>query len=344
MHKFWRDKKVLVTGGAGFIGSWLTKKLIDLGAQVTVLVETRTIPYDLIRNEYEVKVDIVYGLLQDFHLLEQVLDRYKIDTVFHLGAQTQVREAFLQPFNTYESNIRGTYNLLEACRSQSHMIKRIVVASSDKAYGIHDALPYIEATPLRAIYPYDVSKACTDLIALSYYHTYQLPLVVTRCGNVYGGRDFNWDRLIPSVIKSLYDNKKPILRSDGKALRDYVFVEDIVQAYLSIGEQLEKGQLQGEVFNLSTGQPTQVLQIVEMLAKVMRKEHLQPVIENNVQGEIPNQYLSAHKAWEILCWKPYIGLQLGLSMTVDWYEQFFKRERLPIQQQGVAEVTIWQTT
>lgn len=328
MNKFWQDKHVFITGGSGFIGSWLTRHLVDLGAEVTLLYYDHKEPCELINSGYFKKVHIIDEGLEDPITLARILYEYRIDTVFHLGAQTQVQEAYLNPFVTYESNIRGTYSLLEACRIQGESIKRIIVASSDKAYGAHEALPYLESTSLRAKYPYDVSKACTDLIALSYYHTYGLPVAVTRCGNVYGGGDFNWERLIPSVIKSLYHEKSPILRSDGTALRDYIFVEDVVQAYLTLGEQLDIKNLQGEAFNFSGSEPTSVIQVVGLLTQLMNKTHLTPIIENNTQAEIPNQHLSAQKAWEKLGWKAYIPLKLGLSMTFDWYLQFFKEEDL----------------
>ena len=189
MKIFWKNKKVFVTGSTGFLGSWLTKHLVDLGAEVTLLFYESKNESELIRSGYIKKVKIVEGALQDYSLLEQAIYENQIDTVFHLGAQTQVTEAVSNPLETYESNVRGTYFLLEACRSNKQLIKRIIVASSDKAYGSSINLPYIEETPLKAIYPYDVSKACTDLIALSYYHTYGLPVVITRCSNIYGGGD-----------------------------------------------------------------------------------------------------------------------------------------------------------
>lgn len=327
MNPFWKDKKVFITGSTGFIGSWLTKRLVDLGAQVAILFYESNFESELVRSGYIKKVRIVKGLLQDYSILEKIIYENGIDTVLHLGAQTQVVEAILNPLETYESNVRGTYSLLEACRIHRKQVKRIVVASSDKAYGTSTILPYVEETPLRAVYPYDVSKACTDLIALSYYHTYGLPIVVSRCGNVYGGGDFNWDRLIPSVIKSFYDEISPRLRSNGESLRDYVFVEDIVNAYLMLGEQLEAKHLEGQAFNFSANQPKTVLEVVHLIGRFMKKDHLKPIIINEAQREIKNQYLNSEKAEKILNWKPYFNLNLGLQLTIDWYQNFFKHEK-----------------
>lgn len=320
MKKFWKDKKVFVTGAGGFIGSLLMKHLVDSGAQVAILLYQVENKNELIKN----KVRVFEGELQDYSVLEKIIYEEEIDTVFHLGAQTQVKEAFLNPLATYESNVRGTYSLLEACRVHKAYIKRIIVASSDKAYGSAVNLPYTEDTPLKALYPYDVSKACTDLIALSYYHTYGLPVVVTRCGNVYGGGDFNWDRLIPSTIKSFYEDLAPSLRSDGMSFRDYVFVEDIVNAYVILAKNLEEKHLAGQAFNFSTNQPSSTLEIVQLIGRFMKKDHIQPIIMNEAHAEIKNQYLTSEKAYKILRWKPYFNLKIGLEMTVDWYVSFFK--------------------
>lgn len=328
MKSFWKDKKVFVTGSTGFIGSWLTKRLVDLGAGISVLLYQSKNESELIRSGYINKVRVIEGGLQSYSTLEKVIFEYQIDTIFHLGAQTQVAEAILNPLETYESNIRGTYFLLEACRKHKQLLKRIVVASSDKAYGSSPSLPYLEETPLSANYPYDVSKACTDLIALSYYHTYRLPIAVTRCGNVYGGGDFNWDRLIPSTIQSLYHDKSPSLRSDGSSLRDYIFIEDIVNAYLTLAENLEKKSLGGQAFNFSTNQPTSVIKVVDLIGRFMKKVYLKPIIMNEARGEIKDQYLSSEKAKEILNWKPYFNLNLGLELTVDWYSNFFKKSKI----------------
>lgn len=328
MKKFWKDKQVFVTGATGFIGSWLTRYLVGLGAHVTVLIYGDIPSSQLRRGGYLKKVRIVEGPLQDLQLLAKTLYEHDIDTVFHLGAQTQVTEALCDPFNTFEANIRGTYSLLEACRVQRRALKRIIVASSDKAYGVHADLPYVEETPFCPQSPYDVSKACADWIARSYYQTYHLPVVVTRCGNVYGGGDFNWDRLIPSVIKSLHQNQHPVLRSNGQSLRDYIFIADVVEAYLTLGAQLEEKTLHGEAFNFGTGKPIKTLDIVEHLIRLTNKKHFTPIIEDRATGEISEQYVSSQKAWDTLQWKPKFSFALGLSMTLEWYLQFFREEEV----------------
>jgi CDP-glucose 4,6-dehydratase len=326
MVAFWKDKQVLVTGGSGFIGSHLTRSLINQGAQVIVLCCDTQEKQRILRRQSLERLKMIQGYLQDYSLLEKILVEEKIDTVFHLGAQTQVTQALLSPLLTYESNIKGSYSLLEACRIHRKYLKRMIVASSDKVYGDSLELPYTEETPLKATYPYDVSKLCMDVMALSYYQTYGLPIAVTRCGNVYGGGDFNWERLIPSTICSLHEDCAPQLRSDGTALRDYIFIEDIVNAYLTLAENLEKKQLQGHVFNFGTSTPTSVLEVVSMISELMQKRHLIPIILNQAKQEIKHQYVSAKKARELLNWKPYFTLKTGLEMTVEWYLQFLEKE------------------
>jgi len=332
---FWKNKKVFVTGSSGFIGTSLLRRLTHYGAQVIAF--DKEAPVDALFKREQTRITKVQGSLSNYTLLQTTLSEYSIDTIYHLGAQTQVQSAFSDPFTTYETNIRGTYCLLEACRRSTKHIKRIIIASSDKAYGIHDTLPYTEESSLQALYPYDVSKACTDLIALSYYHTYGLPIVVTRAGNVYGGGDFNWERLIPSVICNLYENTSPLLRGDGLSLRDYVFIEDIVEAYLLLGEQLQEKKLQGEAFNLGSNKPTKVIDIVSAIAKFMNKEHLAPIIQNAARGEIPHQYLSSKKAEKLIGWRPKVSLSLGLELTIAWYEKFFQETSVDSKQEKHVE-------
>lgn len=328
MNHFWKDKRVFITGATGFIGSWLTKHLVDFGAFVVILVRDQSPQSELIRSGYMQKVQVINGKLEDFYTLGRAISEYQVDTVFHLGAQTQVTNAILNPFYTFETNIRGTYNLLEACRHTKGTVKRIIIASSDKAYGQGEILPLVEKTPLNAIYPYDVSKACTDLLALSYYHTYNLPVAVTRAANVYGGGDFNWDRLIPGIIHSLYKDERPTLRSDGSFLRDYLFIEDMVYAYLTIGKLFEERDLSGEVFNFGTNQPSSVLQVYKLIAKFMGKEEIKPIIESRVTSETKDQYVSIEKAKQMLSWKPSCSLDVGLEITVDWYKNYFMKRNL----------------
>ncbi len=324
MSLFWKNKKVFITGASGFIGSWLCSRLLKLGSYIVILLPDPYEQSELIRSGLIHKVKVVHGHLEEIFLLQKILKDNQIDTVFHLGAQTQVRKALINPFETFETNVRGTYTLLEACRLNSSLIKRIIIASSDKSYGNHLALPFTEETPLQARYPYDVSKACTDMISLSYYHTYHLPIAITRCGNVYGGGDFNWDRLIPGTLRNLYHNKPPIIRSDGLHLRDYVFIQDIIKGYLAIGEYLESASLQGEVFNLSTNHPSSVLDIVNTLAKFTHKEYLTPIILNQADNEIPHQYLTSSKAKNILSWTPSFSLEEGLHLTTNWYLEYMQ--------------------
>ncbi|PCI94983.1 sugar dehydratase [Candidatus Aerophobetes bacterium] len=328
MNKYWNGKNVFVTGATGFIGSWLTKHLVDLGANVVTLVRDQNPQSELIRSGYLQKIQIVNGDLENYKTIERAICEYQIDTVYHLGAQTQVTNAIYSPRNTFETNIRGTYNLLEACRLMKRFVKCIIIASSDKAYGESECLPLTEKTPLNAIYPYDVSKACTDLIALSYYHTYDLPVAITRSSNVYGGGDFNWDRLIPGVIRSLFRDQRPVLRSDGSFLRDYLFIEDMVYGYLILGKKFLSEGLMGQVFNFGTNSPQTVLEICDHLAKFIGKEHLKPVFENTAEAEIKDQYLSIEKAQNLLNWKPRCELSSGLELTVDWYRQYFAQKNL----------------
>ncbi|MFI5334148.1 MAG: GDP-mannose 4,6-dehydratase [Chlamydiales bacterium] len=332
MNQFWKDKNVLVTGAAGFIGSWLSKELIRLGADVTALVrdwnpETTVFSKDDLQNMH-----LVLGELENYSLLERILNEYDIDTVFHLGAQTLVEIAFRSPLQTFESNIRGTYNLLEACRRQGRMVQRILVASSDKAYGESEVLPYVETMPLKGRTPYDVSKSCTDLIALSYSSSYQLPIVIARCGNVYGGGDLNWSRLIPGTIRNILLEKPPVIRSNGKLTRDYLYVQDAVKAYLLMAMNAEHGSVRGEAFNFGPAQPSSVLDIVEMLQRMMGSS-LKPIILHGASTEIRNQVLDSSKASQVLGWSSEYSLHQGISETIKWYEGYiqtsaFKREKI----------------
>ena len=320
---FWEDKKVFITGATGLLGSWLTRKLIGEKAKIFALVRDFDPQSELIRSEDYKNISIINGELQDFLTLERAIASNEIEYVFHLGAQAIVGTALKNPLEAFESNIRGTYNLLEACRRYSETIKGIVVASSDKAYGSSKELPYKETMPLKGMYPYEVSKSCADLIADSYFHTYNLPIAVTRCGNIFGGADFNWTRIIPGTIKSLFGDNSPVIRSDGKFLRDYLYVEDVVSAYLLTAENLHRQEIQGQAFNFAPGKPFSVLEIVNILQKIMNKEHLSPIILNNCKGEIKDQYLESSKAYKLLNWSPRFSIEDGLKETVKWYEKYF---------------------
>jgi CDP-glucose 4,6-dehydratase len=267
----------------------------------------------------------VTGDVCDQALLERVLGEYEIDTVIHLAAQTIVGVANRNPVSTFDSNIRGTWALLEACR-RSACVKQIVVASSDKAYGHQDKLPYDESTPLQGAHPYDVSKSCADLIAQAYAHTYRLPVTVTRCGNFYGGGDLNWNRIVPGTIRSLLRGQRPIIRSDGSYVRDYFYVEDGAAAYMLLAEQLARNpDLRGHAFNFSNELQITVLQLVQRIASIM-KSSLSPDIKNEASNEIRAQYLDASKAKDMLGWKPLFDLDLGMVQTVDWYREHLSHE------------------
>jgi CDP-glucose 4,6-dehydratase len=319
----WKDKNVFITGCTGLLGSWLTKALVEKKANVVGLIRDMVPQSNLNWSGFNEKITTVRGSLEDYFLLERVLNEYEIDSVFHLGAQTIVTIANRNPISTFDTNIKGTWNILEACRRSSG-IERIVFASSDKAYGAQEELPYNENTPLEGRHPYDVSKSCADLICKSYYDTYQLPVCITRCGNFYGGGDLNFNRIIPGTIRSIINNENPIIRSDGNMVRDYFYIEDGVEAYLSLAEQMDDKSIQGEAFNFSNEEPLNVLEIVNRVRAVMKSD-LKPKILNEANNEIEKQYLSAKKARTLLKWKPLYSMDNGLKKTVSWYETFFKK-------------------
>jgi CDP-glucose 4,6-dehydratase len=270
------------------------------------------------------KVNIIIGDLQDFNTIQRALNEFEIETVFHLGAQAIVGIANRSPISTFKSNIEGTWNLLEACRL-SPWVKKIVIASSDKAYGAQEKLPYTEEAPLQGRHPYDVSKSCADLLAQAYSHTYKLPVCVTRCGNFFGGGDLHFNRIIPGTIKSILENKNPIIRSNGLFVRDYIYVKDVADAYITLAEQMEiKPKIIGECFNFSTDQPFNVIEIVNEIIKLMDTHALMPQILNRATNEIPAQHLCSQKAKKILNWQARYGVTNGLKETIDWYKNFFK--------------------
>jgi len=322
--KFWEDRPVFVTGATGLLGSWLTKALVNLKADVVCLVRDWVPQSELVLSGTLEKVKVVRGDVRDQALLERILGEYEIRTVFHLAAQTIVSIANRNPVSTLDTNIRGTWALLEACR-RTPTVSEIIVASSDKAYGEQEKLPYDETTPLQGKYPYDVSKSCADLIAQMYAHTYQLPVVITRCGNFFGGGDLNWNRIVPGTIRSVLKGENPVIRSDGTYVRDYFYVEDGVYAYLLLAEKLaENRELKGEAFNFSYERPMSVLEIVQLILRLMNSD-LKPIILNEATHEIPRQYLSAKKARKTLGWEPVFTLEEGLRLTIKWYEAFFQR-------------------
>ncbi len=304
----------------------MTRELVARGANVVGLVRDR-VPQSLVVNTPEwSRVATVHGAVEDLDVVERALNEYEIETVLHLAAQTIVGTANRSPLSTFESNIKGTWVVLEAAR-RTRSVKRVVVASSDKAYGEHQQLPYDETFALQGQHPYDVSKSCADLITQSYHTTYQLPVTVTRCGNLYGGGDLNWNRIVPGTIKSLLRGERPVIRSDGTFIRDYFYVLDAVYAYLALAERMDDSKLWGEAFNFSNEIQITVLQLVDAIRKEMNCLDIEPSVLNEAKAEIPHQYLSAAKARRVLGWKPAFDLDGGLRDTVAWYRDFFASAR-----------------
>jgi len=320
-NKFWLDRPTLVTGATGLIGGWLVRRLLDAGAEVVCLVRDWVPQSEFVRSRLIERVKIVRGDVRDQAQLERTLGEYEVDTVIHLAAQTIVGIANRNPVSTFETNITGTWSLLEACR-RSPAVKQIVIASSDKAYGDHEKLPYSEEAPLQGRHPYDVSKSCADLIAQSYALTYQLPVGITRCGNFYGGGDLNWNRIVPGTIRSVLRGQRPVIRSNGQFVRDYFYAEDGAAVNMVLAEALAQNpDLRGEAFNFSNEIQVTVLELVERLLALMNSD-LKPDVRNEAVNEIQHQYLSAEKARRMLGWQPRFTLDDGLRRTIDWYNAF----------------------
>ena len=326
---FWQDRSVFVTGCTGLLGSWLVSELVHRKAKVTGLVRDLVPHSRLYTGEWFQKINIVHGGVESLPTLTRTLAEYEVDTVFHLAAQTIVGVANQDPLGTFEANIKGTWNILEACR-QVGGISRMIVASSDKAYGDQAVLPYDESTPLQGEHPYDVSKSCADLLCRTYYVSYQLPVCVTRCGNFYGGGDLNFNRIVPDTIRSTLRNEPVIIRSDGSYIRDYFYVKDGALAYLHLAEQMDGVEILGEAFNFSNELQVTVLDVVNKILNLMNQSHLKPVILNKVKNEIKHQYLSAKKARELLHWHPKYSLDEGLKETIDWYKRFLDSQNRPL--------------
>ncbi|MDC0835606.1 GDP-mannose 4,6-dehydratase [Geitlerinema sp. CS-897] len=325
VNNFWQDRSVFVTGCTGLLGSWMTQELVSRGANVVGLVRDWVPQSRLFSEGLSQKITTVYGCLEDLSVLERAINEHEIDTVFHLAAQTIVGVANREPLGTFEANIKGTWNLLEACRRVGG-VSRIVVASSDKAYGDQEELPYDETTPLQGEHPYDVSKSCADLISRTYYVSYGLPVCVTRCGNFYGGGDLNFNRIVPDTIRSTLRDKPVQIRSDGTFIRDYFYVKDGVLAYLHLAEQMEREEIWGEAFNFSNELQIPVIDLVRKILKLMGKPHLEPIILNQAKNEIKHQYLSAEKARKLLNWLPKYTLDEALLETIDWYTHFLEEK------------------
>jgi CDP-glucose 4,6-dehydratase len=325
MNTFWLDRPVFVTGATGLVGGWLVQNLVDAGADVVCLVRDWVPQSELVSSGLLEDVKVVRGDVRDRGLLEQALGEYEINTVIHLAAQTIVTIANRNPMSTLETNIQGTWNLLEACR-RSPAVKQIVLASSDKAYGDHESLPYEEDTPLRGAHPYDVSKSCADLIGQTYATTFGLPVTITRCGNFYGGGDLNWNRVVPGTIRSVLRGQRPIIRSDGQYVRDYFYVEDGAAAYTLLAERLATDPgLAGKAFNFSNETQVTVVELVNKILALMESD-LEPEIRNEATNEIRHQYLSSAMARDQLQWRPLFTLDEGLQKTIEWYKKFFKTQ------------------
>jgi len=319
--QFWRDRSVLVTGATGLVGSWLTRSLVDAGADVVCLVRDWVPQSELVRAGTLDRVKVVRGDICDRDAMERAVGEYETGVVIHLAAQTIVGIANRNPISTFESNIQGTWNLLEACR-RTGGVRSIVVASSDKAYGDQEVLPYNEDTPLAGRHPYDVSKSCADLIAQTYAQTYGLPVAVTRCGNFYGGGDLNWNRIVPGTVRAALRGQRPVIRSDGHYIRDYFYVEDGAAAYLLLAEQLhEREELKGLAFNFSLETEVSVLELVNRVLLAMGSD-VEPLVLNHASNEIRRQSLDASRARRMLGWKPLFTLDEGIERTIAWYREF----------------------
>lgn len=325
MSQFWQYRPVFVTGASGLLGSWLVRRLLKSGADVVCLVRDWVPQSELVRGALLDRVKVVRGDVRDQGSVERALGEYEIDTVIHLAAQTIVGIANRNPISTFESNVAGTWTLLEACR-RSPLVKQVVVASSDKAYGHHEQLPYNEDAPLLGRHPYDVSKSCADLIAQAYAVTYDLPVAITRCGNLYGGGDLNWNRIVPGTIRSILRDQRPVIRSDGKFVRDYFYAEDGAAANMLLAERLAADpSLKGQAFNFSNETQVTVLELVQRILKLM-DSNLEPEILNEAVNEIREQYLNAEKARHVLGWRPLFTLDEGLRATIEWYREFLEAQ------------------
>ena len=319
----WKSAKVLVTGADGFIGSHVAKALIEKNAEVTTIVRDIKKTNNMGILDIKNKINIVHGDLVNFKDCERAINEYDVELCFHIAAQAIVGPANRSPLSTFESNIKGTWNILETCRV-SKTIKGLIIASSDKAYGQQKKLPYTEDSPLNGYFPYDASKACAEIIARSYFMTYKLPLAITRNANIYGPADMNMSRIIPDVITSLLRDEQPVIRSDGTPERDYMYIKDAVNAYLTLAENLHRKKVVGQAFNFGTGKPISVLALYKKIIKLAGK-NVDPRILGEAKNEIDRQYLDSAKAKKVLNWKPKYDLDSGLRETIGWYKNYFSK-------------------
>ena len=317
----WDGNSVLVTGATGMVGSWLCRELIARGATVVALVRDHDPQSDFYRSGDAERAAVVTGPLEDYSTVERAINEHEVSVVFHLGAQTIVGTALRSPLQSFKSNIEGSWNLLEACRRLDGLVERVVVASSDKAYGEQPVLPYTEDMALLATHPYDVSKACVDLIARSYAQTYGVAVTIARCGNIYGGADLNWSRVVPGTIRSILRGERPVIRSDGTFVRDYLYVRDAVSAYMCLAEEVPRSDVRGEAFNFSLDSPVTVREIVDKISRTMKSD-LQPEVLDQAKSEIRSQSLSSTKARKLLDWSPGWSFERGLEETVSWYRNY----------------------
>ncbi|MFH2101557.1 MAG: GDP-mannose 4,6-dehydratase [Candidatus Micrarchaeota archaeon] len=327
MSGYFSGKRVLVTGATGLVGSWLVEDLISSGAETTCLVRDFVPESVFFTDGLERKVNIARADLNDYLSVERIINEYEPEVVIHLGAQAIVGIANRSPLGTFESNIKGTWNLLEACRVHDNLVKSVVVASSDKAYGEQEKLPYVEGAPLQGSNPYDCSKSCADLLSQCYGKTYGMPVGISRCGNFFGGGDLNFSRIVPGTIRDAHLNRAPVIRSDGSFIRDYIYVKDAVSAYKALAQKTDEKQFHGDAFNFSNEIQLTVLQMMEKILGMCGKSSLKPVIKNEAKGEIKAQHLDASKAREVLGWESEWEIDRGLKETIDWYNEFFSRKK-----------------
>jgi len=323
-----KDKNALVTGCYGFVASWIIAQLLDRGVRVVGLTEDVEPESALVLNGLADKICIVRGSITDPLLMERVFTQYEIQFCFHLAAQTVERTCTASPLVTFETNTRGTWNVLEAAR-RSKFTESVVVASSDKAYGEQE-IPYRETQPLLGRAPYDVAKACADLIAQAYFHTFQLPVAVLRCANIYGGGDFHWSRIVPGTIRSVFEGERPVIRSDGSPLRDYMYAADAANAYITLAEAVcEKPEVRGEGFNFGMEKPISALDLVKTIIGLSDKPDLEPEVlgKGRMEAEIDRQYLCCDKARNLLDWQGGYVIEAGLRETIAWYNNYLRQSR-----------------